>query len=245
MPDVTPIGPLAVAADSLRTLISNVPFFQTWVGAANAAAALPSIFTGELGVPITSVTVSGGVATITTREQHPVSSGQMFTIEGAAAGPESGLGLTGRQTAINTTGTSLTFATSNPDQPAVYPDYLLLLPAVRPLAIVCERDDGLNSTSVGTGGASILAGVLDILIEADVSSTYVYDSRNALMEARNAYGQFVQGLMNTQETGDLMYLGKVEPVSGPNFTSRAESDDNALRYERWRALVRVTWGLEG
>lgn len=245
MPNVTPAGPLAVAVDSLVTLISNVPFFQTWTGAGNAAAALPFIFEGEIGFPIVQASISNGVLTVQTREPHNVQAGAVVTIEGAAIGTESQLNVSGPQTVVSVSADTLTFSVAGPNLTNVYPDGALLVPCVRPLAVVCEANDGLNGRSIGTGGASVLAGALEILIEADVSTQYQQDARNALMEARNAYGQFVQGLIETQETGNLMFLSKVEPVSGPDFTNKADQNDNANRFERWRALVRVTWGLEG
>lgn len=245
MSDVTPAGPLAVADDALRTLIANVPAFQTWVGAGSAALALPSIFVGEVGYPIAAVSIASGFVIVRTREPHTILSGAVVEIAGAATGDQSLIDIDGPQTVTSVTSNTIVFATAAADLADVYPDQAFVVPTVRPIAVVSEGNDGVNSTSVGTGGCSIYAGQQDILLEADVSSQYQHDNRNALTEARNAVGSFVQSLMETQGGGDLMWLNKAEVMSGPEFTHSPEQDDSTSTYERWRALIRVTWGLEG
>lgn len=47
MPDVTPAGVLSLPLSRLRTLLSNVPAFQTFTGTASAAAALAKIYVDE------------------------------------------------------------------------------------------------------------------------------------------------------------------------------------------------------
>lgn len=244
-PDLAVAGPLSVALDGLRTLISNVPAFQTWTGTADAAHALLRVFTGEVGYPIASIQVAAGVITITTREPHMINAADVISIEGAASGAQGDLGIDGAKTVVSVTSTVLTMATALADLATVYPDQAFIVPCPRPLAVVCESADGVHSSSIGGGGASIYSGTVEILLEADVSTAYQSDSKNALYEARNAFGNFVQGLAVTQGTGDLMWLNKIEPVSGPEFTAKPEQDDNTKRFERWRALVRVTWGLDG
>ncbi len=245
MPDATPAGPLAIALDAIRTLISGVPAFQTWTGAADAAHALPFIFVGEVGWPIQSITIVSHVLTIKTREPHTVSVADVVTVEGASLGDESSVTVDGEWTVATVAGTSITATTSLADLPECFPDSAFVLPCVRPFVVICESDTPVSSTVIGTAGAAIHAGSADILLEADVSAAYVNDSRNALTEARNALGSFVQGLAETQGTADYACLNTVETVVSPQFVSRPEQDSNAGRFSRWKALVRVTWGLQG
>lgn len=243
---VTPTGPLAVAVDALRTLISNVPYFQTWTGAANAAAALNSIFTGEVGFPILSVSIANGVCTVQTTEQHTIQVGGVIEIQGASLGAQTSEGsLDGVHTVTAVTSNTISFTTALPAEATVYPDHAMILPQTRPLAVVCEADDGLKSDVIGTGGACIYQGSIEVLLEADVSPAYQFDPVNALYEARNAYGQFVQGLAETQGTADLMCLNNVEPLRGPEFTRKEEQDNGGIRFERWRAVCKVSWGVYG
>lgn len=241
---ITPAGPLSVAIDALRTLIANVPFFQTWTATADATHALLRVFTGDVGYPILSASIAANVLTIATREPHGIQTGQVCTIEGAALGPESELSIDGPQTVLATSETTLTISVTLPDLAIVYPDQAFVMPSVRPITVIAESSESVHSQVIGTGGAAIYAGGIDILIEADVSVAHQHNARNALLEARNAFGQFQQGLAETQGTGDLMCLNRIEPVSGPEFTQKPEQDDNYPRFERWRALLRVTWGLE-
>jgi hypothetical protein len=242
---VTPAGPISVAIDGLRTLIANIPFFQTWTNT-TATTGLNQIFTGEAGWSIASFAIAGGVLTVATREPHGISANQVITLVGASIGAESIANLDGVQTAVSVPSTTtITITTLLADLATQYPDQAFILPAARPIAVICEPEDSLKSESVGTGGASIFSGEVEILLEADVSSQYHFDAVNALYEARNAVGQFVAGLMLTQGTGDLMCLNRAPSVSGPTFTAQDLQDDNAPRFERWRALIKISWGMEG
>ena len=240
MADVIPSGPISTALDSLRTLLSVVPFFITWT---NTDTPIDSIFTGEVGFPIVSVSAAGGVLTIETREPHTRQVGDVVTIEGASLGDQ-GQSIDGPQSVASITSTTFTAATSLPDFTAVTPDGAFVVPCVRPLAVIAPGDGAVHGNVIGTGGASVFSGSLDILLEADVSTAYQQDATNALTEARNAVGLIVQGLADTQGTADLMCLNRVELTNGPEFTAKPEQDDNTVRFERWRAVVHVTWGLE-
>lgn len=238
-------GPLLTATKALVSLIANVPSFQTWTGAADANAAALHVYDGEVGYSIQSVSITGGVATITLREQHEIGSSQVIELAGASIGPQSGLELAGQYTVSSAAASTVLIPTTLPDTEApVYPERAFVIPTARPFAVVCEPSESLRGESIGTGGASIVNGSLEILLEADVTEEYVTDPANALGEARAAFGNFVQDLMRTQGTGDLMCLNSIETVSGPQFTSSAEQDNNPNRFERWRAMVRVTWGME-
>ncbi|MCL2647737.1 MAG: hypothetical protein FWD61_12125 [Phycisphaerales bacterium] len=252
MPDVIPFGPVAVAIDALRTLVANLPFFQTWTGSADATVAIKRIFTGEVGWQIVGVTIAGGIITVKTREPHSVVTGDTITIEGASLGPQSELSIAGTyQVADVPDATTVLIATTLRDvlPPSPYPDggeipdFGFLFPFSRPLAVVSEDKNAANATSVGTGGAFVCSGTLDIMLEADVSAAYVSDAPNALAEARSATGQFLQDLASTQGTADLMCLNNMQIVLGPEFTARPEQDDNTARFERWRAIIHVTWGI--
>jgi hypothetical protein len=243
---ITPVvngGPVAQALDALRQLIANVAWFQTWVGAGDTATALGSVFLGEVGWPVTSVGVAGGVLTVTLRDVHTLMQGAKVTIEGAACGGQ-GLGLDGTYTIIAVTTTGFTVATAAPSLATSRPDFCFAFPGTRPLAVIQEAQESLRPTSIGTGGTVIFSGVAEIIIEADVA-TAQNDAAAAMLEAREAYGSFVEALMEAQGTGDLMCLNACEPVDGPTFTSRPEQDEAGIRFERWRATVKVTWGLEG
>lgn len=242
-PDVVPAGPISIAVDGLRTLLANVPFFQAWTVTANATAALTRIWVGEVSYPIFSATIASNVLTIQTREPHLINAGDIITIEGAGIGAESVVDLSGQYAAIDVDATTFTAATTLADIETVYPDDGLVVPGRRPLAVIGLGEVPLETESIGTGGATVSRGSLEILFEADVSPAYVGDPRNAPVEMWNAYGQLLYGLQTTQETGDFMFLSKCEPWIGPEFTCRPEQDDNTNRFERWRAVIRVQWGL--
>lgn len=246
MPNAIPAGPVAVAVDGLRTLIANVDFFQTWVGApGDPTTALGSVFSGEVGVQIKSLQITSGVLTITTRRPHNITAGSTVSTSGSSLGQQSGLLLIGNAENVGVpTPLTITTDVARPDQGPLYPDFAFVIAGTRPFAVVCESTDSLRSATIGTGGASVMSGSLDVLLEADVSDGYMNDPFNAPIEARNASGQFVQRLLQTQGTGDLMLLNGVELVSC-DFIAVGEQNDNTVRYERWRALVRCTWGLEG
>lgn len=242
---VTPAGPLAVAAQALAQLIANIPFFQTWTGSANAAAAANHVFVGEVGYPIAAVSVAAGVLTVQTRDVHQIEVGDVVTIEGAALGPESEISLDGQWTVTSVTSNTFTASTGLPNLATVYPDQAFCLDTTRPLALVGWDKDDLRFSSIGVGGTCVVAGTLQILIEADTPSQYQQDPVNAPFDATSNYGQFFQGLNETAGTGDLMVLNDTRVVAGPEFTSKPEQNDNSIRFERWRAQIEVTWGLTG
>lgn len=245
IPDVVaPAGPLSVAIDSLVSLIAAVPFFQAWTNTANASLAEQRIFVGEVGYPIYSAAIAAGVLTIQTREFHEIQVGNVVTIEGAGLGAEANVNLDGQWTVTATTPDTFTAATALPDLAVIYPQFAFVLDCVRPIAVVAEGADGLESENIGTGNPAVYSGSLDILLEADASSQYANSPANALTEARNAVGNFLEGLMETQDTGDLMVLNNAKLTSGPEFVSKAQQDDGSHRFERWRAIIRVTWGVK-
>ena len=246
---VTASGPLAMAIDALTTLLSNVPFFQTWVGAANATEALANIYASEVGWPIVSASITGGVLTVTTREPHQLSIGDTCTIEGSSLGSQSGVPIDGAQVVTGVpTVNSFTASTDLEDLDAeVNPDFCLVFAGTRPIAVIDapEGSGGLDSDSIGTGGCVVYSGELEIMLEADVSTAYQNDPRNATAEMKSAIGSLIQGLAETQDTGDLMVLSEPARLDRFNFTSSSEQNSNAIRYERWRAMIRVNWGLKG
>jgi hypothetical protein len=240
---VLPSGPISVAQSALVNLIANVPFFQTWTNSGSADAALAAIFSGEAGFPISSVAITGAVLTVTTADVHDLAVNQLVTLEGAALGPEGAVALDGTYTVSTVTPDTFTVATAAGDLPATNVDDCFVLPGALPIAVV--MDSVLQSRSVGTGGASIFSGSLDILLIANVSPAYVNSEANAMAEATNSLGSFVQGLIETQDTGDLMVLNSADAVEGSLVFNRREGqDDNSIRFERWRAMVKVTWGVD-
>lgn len=246
MPSPTPTGPIAVAVDAVRTLVSNLPFFQTWTGAANAAAALNSIFPGEVGWKIVSVTIAGGVMAIATDNAHTILSGQTVTLEGASIGPESNLPIAGAQVVTAVGSAAFSCATALAAGGPFYPDFAFVLPCARPICVVAESagGDAVRGNSVGTGGASVLSGAIEILIEADVTGTYMNDPTGAAVEMRNSAGTFLQQLIQYQGTGDFIVLNDCE-MGSMEFTDQMGQDTAGRRYERWRATIKATWGLTG
>lgn len=244
MADVVPAGSLSVALAGLKRLLANVPFFQVWTGAANTGAAARRIFTGDMGFPISSVTIASGVVTVETGDVHGFAVGAVVTIEGASLGDQSELNIDGPQTLTAVSSASFQFAGSHPDLGTVAPDQAIVLPCPRPYAVVAQSDTPLQMSSIGTGGANVRSGALYLYVEADVSAPYVNDRANALAEAQNALGQLFDGLSATQETGDLMFISEMEVVRGVEFASRAQHSNSAQRYERWFATLQISWGVK-
>lgn len=273
MDEVAAAGPWSVMADALRTLLANVLFFQTWTHEADAAGALKHIFLGEIGVPIVSLAISGGVLTVVLREPVELTVGQVVTVEGASIGPE-GTGVWGVYTiaAVGTTdalpwtdrygntwyqsggspwtydsGQARTFTVSGlsfDDLASFEPTEATLLLCARPFAVIVDADDPVRAESVATDLANV-AGALEILIEDRVSTAYRNDARNAMIDARNNFGQLVQGLQALAGTADYALLNSVDMVRGPTFLGVEGQETNAGRFEKWQALLRVTWGLNG
>ncbi len=241
----TVVGPLSVAANALAQLVANVPFFQSWTGSDNATEAMDHVFVGEVGYPIVAVTIANGVLTVQTRDISRIGFGDVITIQGASVGEESGASIEGQWTVTGVTGNSFTAATTLPNLATVYPDSAFVLDTTRPLAIIGWDANDLRFESIGTGGACVVAGTLQVLIEADTPTQYANDPMNAPYDAANQYGLFMQGLNETAGTGDLMVLNGTRSITGPEFTNRVEQDDNSIRFERRRALSEVEWGLTG
>lgn len=238
-----PTGPIAVAVDGLRTLVSNLTIFQTITGAANAAAALGSVFYAEVGLPIVRVTTSDGSATITLARTHSIEVGDTVVVCGSSLGGQAAALLDGEHT-VTQVG-ALEVVVDFLEDGSYTPDRAFLIPGGRPFAVVSDGvSDALKATTIGTGGSSVLSGTLELLLEADVSSDYVNDPGYAQTEMRNTAGELLRQLIQTQGTGDFIVLNDVELVSC-DFIPVEEHDDTAIRYERWRALIRCTWGLNG
>lgn len=255
MVDLAVSGPISSTLDALRTLVANVPAFQTWTEATSSSEAIASVFVGEMGWPILSIAIASGVMTVTLREipddqdSNGIAVDSSVTIQGTSLGAQAGVNVDGEF--VVTGGMKgppfqFTATVALPDAATFFPDQAFVIPGIRPLAVVSEGDDGgVKADVVWGGGGGIYSGSCDIFLEADVSSTYQNDGRNALTEARNALGNLVQGLIETQGTGDLMILNDVTVAAGVQFLDRAEADDNTARYGRWRALLRVSWGVHG
>jgi len=249
---LTATGPISGATTALQTLIANLAWFQTWVGAGDAAEALPYIYIGEVGFPILSVTISAGTITIQTRETHNVQAAQQIELRGASLGAEASINLDGVYTVASVTSDTIVITGSaQPDLPATYADLAWVLPTPPPFVVIGVGDDAINSKAIGTGGASVFSGSIDVLLEASVSAEYQNDPLNARIEADNALGSFIQSLMQAQDGPDFaggvacMTLNGSPRIHGVEFVAMAEQNDNTVRYERWRAMVTVSWGLDG
>lgn len=239
----TPTGPIAVAVDALRTLISNLTIFQSITGSLDAATAAMRVYYAELGVPIVSMVASGGHMVITTARPHGIANGSIVTICGASVAAQ-GLDQDIENVVESVPSTTTLRVVTALADGTYTPDFAWLIPYGRPVAIVSEGEGGLRASTIGTGGSSVLSGTLEVLLECNVSSEYTDTPAYAQTEMRNTAGDLLRQLIQTQGTGDFIVLNSVELVSC-EFTATAEQDDTTSRYERWRALYRCTWGLEG
>jgi len=246
-PELEPVGPISVALDAMRTLVASLPVFQGLLDTSAVIDTLPNVFAGEVGIPIESYTVASNTVTVTTRRPHNLTTLTFATIEGASISAQSDRNISGLITVgviPSTTTFSFSKTITDTDEP-VFPDFAYVIPCQRPYAVVCESEDNpLRSASVGTGGASVLAGEIDVLIEADVSSSYINDPVFAPVEARNSAATILQQMIQMQGTGNLIVLNSCNLVS-VEFINTSEQDSNVKRFERWRALYRVSWGLDG
>jgi hypothetical protein len=246
MPDVTLAGSLALNLDALQALISNVPFFLTWTGAANAAAArLKHIFEGELGYPIHSVQIASNVLTVTTREAHGRAVNDVIQIDGADLGAESGCNVAGEYTVVSVpTANTFTVAKTAANFEEAVLDAGFVLPGKRPYVCVCAEDGGGNYEGIGTGGVFVDSDEFEVLVEGDVSAEYRTDSKNAVREMNTKFGQLLDGIMALQGTADYLCINSLERTRRPAFLDR-ELQTNVARFERWQAAFRVKVGLTG
>jgi hypothetical protein len=225
--------------------IAHLYSFQTWCGAPNDPTQTAGhIFSGEVGHQIKSVQIASGTMTIRTKRPHGLTAPCVVVVQGVSTGDQ-GINIDGAYIAATASGSTITITTLMANAGPYHPDFALILPTSRPIIVVSEsQDNPLRGNSIGTGGASVLSGALDILIEADVDSDWVNLPTEAMRFARNLVGDFQRDLIQNQGTADYIVLNTCEIVS-LEFTDHAEQDDGRMRYERFRALLRCTWGLEG
>lgn len=255
---VTAAGPIADAIAGLTALLANSPYFQNWTGTANAAAAAARIFAQEAGYPIVSIAASGAALTVQTRDDHGLSVDQVVTLAGSAIGPQSALDVVGQYTVASTpTDDTFTVASAAAATSQTFADFAFVYPGALPLAFIFSPDDGaLQSERNATGAGMIQSGKLEIMFEANTSGGYVNDPVNAPLEANTVVGKLVQSMQATNDTGvatwtdgdgnDLEFVANSIQLSvAPRFVTREEQDNSAIRFERWRALIEVTWGLTG
>lgn len=239
----TVAGPIAIAIGGVETLLSNVPYFQTWTGAGSAGAALANIFLGEAGYPIASVAIASDVLTITTREEHTITIGQQVTLQGAALGAQ-GLEIDGTYTVTSVTSNSFTVAINLPDLTITYPRGGFVIPSSQPFAVLAEDTDrGMLSSPVIANATPIFNGAVEILFENSTPAQYANDPANALTQARSEFGQLFAGIALTQGTLDYVVLSHLETVVSPTFIDAGRNADGTVRFERWQAMMRVAWGL--
>lgn len=243
-----PAGPMSVALSGLQTLLANVPYFQTWTGTNNPTSAAANIFIGEVGYIIASVAIASEVLTVTTRDPHTILAGQKVTLQGASIGAQSAINVDGPYTVVSVpTPTSFTVAITAADYPSSNPEGAFVLPSSEPVACLTESDGGgsLNAKIIGTGGACVFSGAMEILFENTIPSGYANDPVNALTQARSELSQLVQGIAQTQGTLDYICLNTVDTTVAAQFVAPEQQADGTVRFERWQALVKVTWGIDG
>jgi hypothetical protein len=252
---VIPAGPISDAIAGMTALVANSPCFQSWVGAASASAAASHIFAAEAGYPVASITVASGILTVQMRETHLINIGQTVTLAGAAVGAESAVPVAGVYTVLAVTANTFTASIAAADASQTYADYAFVLPCARPIAIVSIADDGALGGQASASGAGMnQTGKLDVMIEADTSSGYTNDPLNAVTEANNATGLLIKSMQAINDTGLAVFTdgegnslefvaSSIQLTVSPKFTAREEQDNSAIRFERWRALIEVTWGI--
>ena len=244
-PSSTPLGPLAVAINAIASLLPNVPYFQSWTGTGNAGTAAGQVYTGEVGWPIASIAIADQVLSVSTRETNTIQVGQTVTLDGASIGAESPINLDGAWVVTSASGNMFTAATDLPNAAASNPDGAFVIPSLRPFAIVSSSAKAINAVINTTGGAAIWNGEVEVLFENDVPEQYQNDPVSAVNQAQSEFGQLFLGICQTAGTGDYVVLGEMpETVYEPQFLSGAEVGDNTLRFARWRALIRIPWGLK-
>ena len=246
----TPAGPISIAVAAMANLLANVPYFQTWTGAGSAEAAANSIFLGEAGYPIEQISIASDVMTLLTREPHNLAVDQSITLQGAAIGPQ-GLNLAGTYTIVATpTANSFTVSIDAIDLPGTNPQGVFVLPASEPIACIAEEDGAgaLSSIVIGSVGASIFNGAIEILFENTILPQYANDPINALAQARSEHGLLLAGIAQTQGTTsggqDFIVLSRIESISPPKFLALPEQEDGTVRFQRWGSALKIKWGLD-
>lgn len=275
MSDVVASGSLSTAFDALAALLSNVPAWQALTQTDNANDALARIFTHEIGSPIESIAIAGNVLTVTLRQPCALTVGQRIALDGAEIGEQAAVNVAGEYEIalivdadavplendhdiawINPDSgepwiqfqadcTRFTVLTSAADCEEIEPEFAVVLPGGRPFATIMEENDALTLVGVATGGCVIARGALSILIEARTSPGYRNDQRNSKIEATNVLSAIIDGLGILQGVDDYIALNEISIQAPPTWDDTASGRNNAARFDVWRALVRVTWGLNG
>jgi hypothetical protein len=238
---VTPLNPVSKALENLRTLISNSTWFQTWVGAADAAAAKNRILIGELGVNLVSAVLASNIATFSSREPHNFSIGQAIRVEQIVA-PFTG------DLVVASTPDELTFTAAlvAANQDELQCQEGIALPCPKPFCALRESgDEALKMKTIGSSGASILSGKIDVFLVGIVASIYGNDSEGAKVTMTNESFGFFQALRQMSGTGDYMTLNDINILGEAAFVPMSRQSDNQKRFQEWEASFQVSWGLEG
>jgi len=238
--------------------------------AVNLAAALASISAGEIGTPVASVAVASNVLTVKLREPAPIAVGQIVTLTGPAIGVQGSTNLCGSWLVTSIVAVELPWVdplnnplsdpSHNPyqytgtdaieftallnaaDIAEFFPDGAVCLACGPRFAVVCKSGKSLSTKSIANG-LQILNGELEILLEGNISAQYRMNAVNAMREMENAFGSIVQGIAALADTDDYMLIRSMEQVD-PEFISESEQVDGMARFEKWRGLIRVSWGLD-
>lgn len=270
---LTPSGPISTAINNVKTLLANVPEFQAVCGVDNATDAAKHIFTGESGNPILSIAISSGVMTVVLRDPVAVSVDQIVSIDGVSIGAQS-LNLAGQYAVLSTDAAQGVWedqlgqqwrdsngvlwkydlsemsvirlsASNQADLEATELNGMQLTPCKRPIVTIFPGSNPLKTNSVATGAAVIQSGTIDIIVECAVTPGYRNSQPDATTEAENTIGSIAQGLGGLQSINDYIPLNQIEITHAPNFGDVSQHNSNQHRFERWLAVIQVTWGLEG
>lgn len=238
MPDLTPSGAIAEAMSGLRDLIAATSWFQSWTGAADAAAAKLHILRGEVGAQAKSKVLASNVATVETFEPHNFSVGQKILLEGLGS-PYDG----NRTVASVPDALSFTCAITAANQAAAtikQEHFAKVWPAQRPWLVLLTDANPMNIQHVGTGPAAVVSGEILVFVDAAVSSGYQNDPLNANTEKDNYFSQLIDSLGRLSE--DYHSWSIEEPAE---FVRQQEHYAPGIRFERWNASLRCAWGVDG
>ncbi len=271
MSDLAGEGPISEVIDAFMALLSNCESFQDWTNTTDAAGALARIFSGQIGTPVKSLSVTSGVLTVVLSRPMALEVGQLVTLGGHDVGAQ-GSGLAGTWPVLTIDDALLipwtdlngnvwtdddgnpwqyesdevlgfTATINAPDRDAFLPDGAVLLPCPRPLAAVSNDKTATRSTSVASGGGARISGALNILLHGRTSLGYRNNEHNAQTEADSAAGKILQELSELSGRNEFILLREVNMVMSPAFIDMDRQDSNVGRFEIWDCVLSATWGF--
>lgn len=116
----------------------------------------------------------------------------------------------------------------------------------KPYIWIDEPEQPLATPLIGVNAFGLRMTLL-VVLQANVSSGYARDARNAKVEADNAVGQFMD-MLRTQSGTDLgdgtrLYLADRRIANTARFHQVAEGSDNRTLFASWDAAIEVEIGF--